>query len=274
MKKKESATPVQADPFKRLPFGRQPREGLRVPKTAEVVADHIRRQIISGELQEGDSLPPEGQLMTTLSISRPTLREAFRILEAERLISVVRGSRTGARVHQPSIENASRYAGFVLQASGTTIGDIYQARLAIEPYAARQLAEQQPAGATDRLREEVEHLAGLMEAEQYVDFMIGLAEFHRVLVELGGNQTLHFLICMLQDVVAQYQVRHLKLNPLPLEQQRKQAAKGIRSFHKLIDLIDKGEAEEAEAHWRLHLINSNKSWGSPEQLRAVLDVVN
>lgn len=274
MTKREAATSGQDDPFNSLSFGRQAREGLRVPKTAEVVADNIRRRIISGELKEGDSLPPEAQLMAVFSISRPTLREAFRILEAEGLVSVVRGSRTGARVHQPRIENASRYAGFVLQASGTTIEDIFQARLAIEPYVARQLAEQRPAGATDRLWQEVERLTALIEAERYVEFMIGLAEFHRVLVELGGNKTLHFLICMLQDVVERYQMRHLQLNPLPLDQQRKKALAGIRSFRKLIDLIDAGEADKAEAHWLLHVTNSNKSWGSPEQLRKVLDVVN
>src|SRR3546814_2210868 len=84
---------------------------IRVPKTSELVADQIRAQIVRRELTEGDSLPPEGALMTTLGISRPTLREAFRILEAENLISVVRGSRSGARVHQPSTELVSRYAG-------------------------------------------------------------------------------------------------------------------------------------------------------------------
>src|SRR3546814_5023675 len=76
---------------------------------------------------------------TTLFRS-PTLREAFRILEAENLISVVRGSRSGARVHRPSTELVSRYAGYVLESQGTTIADLYAARLAIEPTVVRWLA--------------------------------------------------------------------------------------------------------------------------------------
>jgi len=36
---------------------------VRAPKTAEVVANHIRSRIVRGELSEGDFLPPEGQLM-------------------------------------------------------------------------------------------------------------------------------------------------------------------------------------------------------------------
>src|SRR5439155_5195777 len=65
---------------------------VRVPKTAELVAAHLRRQIVRGELKEGDALPPETALMEQFNVSRPTLREAFRVLESEALITVRRGS--------------------------------------------------------------------------------------------------------------------------------------------------------------------------------------
>lgn len=250
------------------------RQPIRVPKTAEVVADHIRRRIIRGDLHEGDYLPPEGQLMVTLGVSRPTLREAFRILEAEMLISVVRGSRTGARVHQPRVESVARYASFVLAAQGTTIADIYEARLAIEPFIARRLAETPVAGATDRLRAEAARLTAFVETGHYVDFMIGLAQFHRVLVELGGNQTLLFLISVLQNVVAHYQVSTLSRRNMPEDMQRRRSLWGIRSFHKLIELIDAGRGDDAAAHWRLHVINANQSWlesGDGERLVDLLE---
>src|SRR4051794_39864856 len=53
---------------------------IRVPKTAELVAAQLRRQIIKGELREGESLAPESILMEQFGVSRPTLREAFRVL--------------------------------------------------------------------------------------------------------------------------------------------------------------------------------------------------
>ena len=83
---------------------------IRVPKVAELVAETIRNRILNGELKEGDSLPAEAQLLEAFGISRPTLREAFRVLETEKLISVSRGSRSGATVHEPKIESVSRYA--------------------------------------------------------------------------------------------------------------------------------------------------------------------
>ena len=71
--------------------------------------------------------------MTRYSVSRPTLREALRILESEALLTVTRGSRGGPRVHKPDPRLAARHFGLVLQSRGTTLADIYGARLLIEP---------------------------------------------------------------------------------------------------------------------------------------------
>ena len=117
---------------------------LRAPKTAELIASYIRGQVVRGDLKTGDSLPPETVLMEMFGVSRPTLREAFRILEAESLISVRRGARGGARVVSPDIAVAARYVGLLLQMSGTTIADVYEARMATEPAAAGLLAAGAP----------------------------------------------------------------------------------------------------------------------------------
>lgn len=245
----------------------------RIPKTAELVADDIRNRIVRGQLKEGDYLPLEGELKVTLGISRPTLREAFRILEAEKLISVARGSRTGARVHAPRAQAVSRYAGFVLQTQGTTVSDIYEARLAIEPFIAHRLADQQDTGAADKLQDEADRLTVLVDEKRYIDFMIGLVEFHRLLVECGGNRTLQLITEMLQDITADYQVERLRRHPIDPETQRKRALWGIRSFRKLVTLIRAGDGEGAYQHWRLHVINSNASWVPPEDQDYPIDVL-
>src|SRR4030095_16201164 len=113
---------------------------VRVPKTAELVASQLRRQIVRGDLKEGDALPPESALMEQFGVSRPTLREAFRVLESEALISVRRGARGGARVHTPNGDVAARYAGLVLQFRGATLADVYEARRTIELAAVSKLA--------------------------------------------------------------------------------------------------------------------------------------
>ena len=66
---------------------------IQAPKTAELIAARIRRGIACGQLADGDALPSELQLMDDFGVSRPILREAFRILESESLIEVRRGVR-------------------------------------------------------------------------------------------------------------------------------------------------------------------------------------
>lgn len=242
---------------------------FRVPKTAELVANSIRLRIIQGELSEGDTLPPEAQLIEQFGISRPSLREAFRILEAERLITVKRGSRSGARVNLPKVESVSRYASYFLQASGVTVRDIYEARLALEPYIVRKLAAAPKADAIARLRAELAELAGHYESDRERDYMMASAHFHSVLMEVGGNATLHFLTRVLEDVIAQYQKRYVTTNAEDTERKRGRA-KGVKSINKLIDLIEAGDADGAEAHWQLHLENTNAVWGVDKTLREVL----
>jgi DNA-binding FadR family transcriptional regulator len=247
---------------------------FRIPKTAEVVADHFRARIIRGELAEGDFLPPEGQLLIMLGISRPTLREALRVLETERLITIVRGSRSGAQVHRPKVGAVARYAGYVLQSEKVRIADIYEARLAIEPFVVSQLAVTRPSGATERLLLEADRMTDQANAGRYIDFVIDLAGFHRLLVEVSGNRTLLFLTRLLQDVLAHHQVKFLQTHWMSDDELRRRALWGIQSFRRLIELIDAGDPVKAEAHWRLHLSNANKSWVPEAEHSTVIDLLS
>src|SRR5690606_36687001 len=109
--------------------------------TAELVADKMRRQIARGEQREGKDLPAKFALTERYGVARPTMREAFSVLEVERLITVRRGARGGAIVHEPSAAMVARYAGFVLEHVGSSLADICEARVQIEGPCAAQAAE-------------------------------------------------------------------------------------------------------------------------------------
>ena len=68
-------------------------------KASEVIYDQIRNMITNDELQPGDRLPSERSLMEMLQRSRPTIREALRMLENAGLIRIVPGG--GAIVQEP-----------------------------------------------------------------------------------------------------------------------------------------------------------------------------
>jgi DNA-binding FadR family transcriptional regulator len=235
------------------------RPPIRIPKTAEVVANEIRRLITSGALKEGDTLQPEATIIADFHVSRPTIREAFRILESEQLISVARGSRGGARVHAPKAELVARYAGFVLQSRRVTYAEVYGARSIIEPPAARLLAETRAKETAPVLRRKI---AEQRQARAAGDFARAVTDFHTSLVELTGNGALVLLASVLDGLVERHHAlvaARSSQKPDPAAESRNFRA-GMRSQEKLVALIEAGEGAEAEAHWRRHMDNAAKVW--------------
>jgi DNA-binding FadR family transcriptional regulator len=285
------ASPVGAGPTTRsspaalLDDGRVGRH-VRVPKTAELVAAHLRRQIVRGELVEGDALPPEAVLMEQFGVSRPTLREAFRVLESEALISVRRGAHGGARVHRPDGHVAARYAGLVLEHRRTTVADVQHARTALEAPAVRRLAESPDAAVLVQLRAALTEAAAAIDGrgprgdygeDGAADPRASLGGFHHLLVELAGNQTLAVIDSMLRHILL-----HTAAGHQPAEGDRPDGfgpghgveARGRWAAHqdahrRLVELIERGEPDEAEALWRQHLAESADGTSSS----AVLDLL-
>src|SRR5690606_38601467 len=72
------------------------RVGIRAPKLSHLVAERLRAMIAAGELRPGDTLPSEAELLRQFNVSRPIMREALRVLEAESLIRLGRGALAGA----------------------------------------------------------------------------------------------------------------------------------------------------------------------------------
>lgn len=103
------------------------------PRRALAVAAEIRARIAEGRLREGDRLPSLADLATEFDISRPTLREALRILEMEFLLELRSGDRGGAIIRTPTTKVASQQAGIVLEARQADLADFYRALRQIEP---------------------------------------------------------------------------------------------------------------------------------------------
>ncbi|UGQ11233.1 FCD domain-containing protein [Yinghuangia sp. ASG 101] len=241
-----------AKPIADLPAPGRARVGrqVRVPKTAELVAASLRRLIIRGELSPGDALPSESSLMEQFGVSRPTLREAFRVLESEALIDVRRGVHGGARVNAPDLEVAARYAGLILEYRDATLGDLYRASAVIEPACARMLAQKHTAADIRRLRAAVEaEQAALDDPMALVDAQDA---FHALLVELTGNQSLILLTGILRYIVDRANASHVATDGADPEHAA-QARKGHRAHAKLVDLIEAGKGDEAQKLFHRHI---------------------
>jgi GntR family transcriptional regulator, transcriptional repressor for pyruvate dehydrogenase complex len=215
----------------------------------EQIADELRALIVSGHLADGASLGREPDLVERFGVSRPSLREALRILEAEGLITVVRGVLGGVIVHQPNERMTARTAALLLQSRNVTLGDVHEARTMIEPAAVRVLA-------SSPRRKSVDELKSLIEAQRAViddpeAFGHANARFHERLVAMAGNQTLSIVAEMLNEVVARAVTAVSQSNSRRDSLATRQ--RGIRSQERLIELIAIGASIDAEAHWRTHM---------------------
>ena len=230
---------------------------VRAPKTAELIAEQLRRRIVRGELAVGQNLPPEQQLMAQFGVSRPTLREAFRILETEGLISVRRGSRSGAQVMSPDISIAARNIGLLLQMQGTTIDDVYEARMVSEPACAGLLAKHRTQQDLDDLRSIIAELSAAIESQDGslpdpARWSQLTFRFHELIVQRCGNNTLAVQGAVLQDIVA----THLAVRAVRSYDETESPARfrsAIRGYKKFLTLLEAADAEGAEQHWRRHM---------------------
>jgi GntR family transcriptional regulator, transcriptional repressor for pyruvate dehydrogenase complex len=216
------------------------------------VADELRALIVSGELSEGESLGREPDLVERFGVSRPSLREALRILEAEGLITVERGVRGGVVAHEPDKRMTARTAALVLRSRNVPLADVFEARSLLEPVAARKIASM-PARARTAVTAELGALVGAQE-EAIGDpeaFAVANTEFHERLVALSGNQTLGILSEMLNEIVTRAVTAVSKAGDGTGSLATRQ--RGVRSQRRLLRLIEEGVPAAAEEHWRAHM---------------------
>ena len=216
-----------------------------------MVAAELRRQIVTGRLKPGDKLHPETVLQTQFAISRPTLREALRLLESESLISITRGKHGGARVISIDLGAAARQVGVYLQIHGTTLQDVWVARTIIEPPAVGLLTALRDPAAIAELES---NIAAAREAAQgdpirYADLS---ADFSMLIARHCGNKTIHLLAALIHDIIRR---QHENVTARTLSRTGVDALRqaSIRSREEALALMRTGTPTQAEAFWRAYL---------------------
>jgi len=239
---------------------------VRTPKAAEIIAGIIRRDIVTGVLREGDKLPAESVLMESFGVSKPTIREAVRILESEAMLEVRRGAH-GALVRLPDEVAAGRVVGTLLQLRGTTLADVWQARLIFEPPLAALLAEHRSEDDLSQLRLALaEHHRNLADP---AGFASAVVDFHQLVIALAKNETLTVMALLLNEVVR----RHVSAVAADFESADHDHLRHheLTVHEELVDLIQHKQAARAQAFWHEHLKNSKAAPGQGPS-RSVLDV--
>jgi DNA-binding FadR family transcriptional regulator len=114
---------------------------IRVERSYEALANHLREQILRGDIPPGAGLPNERDLGDQTGLSRGSVREALRILEAEGLVST-RAGRNGGRVARlPGAEGVGRSLDFFIRGQQVEFAAVLETMEALEPALAALAAE-------------------------------------------------------------------------------------------------------------------------------------
>ena len=171
----------------------------RADKRASMIARQIEAEIVRRGWAIGESLGSEQALQQRFCVSRSVLREAVRLVEHHQVARMRRGPNGGLLICEPDAGPATRAVVIYLEYLGTTLGDLLNARLVLEPLAASLAAERIDEAGIERLR-------AVLRAEQ--QWKPGLPappdEFHSALAERSKNPVLQLFIDVLIRMTARY----------------------------------------------------------------------
>ncbi|WP_433887549.1 FadR/GntR family transcriptional regulator [Streptomyces sp. CA-111067] len=149
------------------------------------------RAVIADELVPGAQLPAEAALAERFGVSRPTIREALRVLAGTGVVRMQRGRR--AVVLEPSAEAMSVPLSMLVRTDPRHVMELTEVQDALYMLVAT-LAAQNGRRHLSRLADAEVHLTHMEQAQDRRSFDTANTRFHRTLAECTDNQTLVFLL--------------------------------------------------------------------------------
>jgi GntR family transcriptional regulator, transcriptional repressor for pyruvate dehydrogenase complex len=153
------------------------------------IYNQLESQIVSGQLQVGDTLPSETELAESYGVNRSSVREALRLLEENDLVGRAPGKKKLA-VTAPQHEKFSHRISTSMLIDQVTLGQVYESILILEPILAGLAAQRATTELVGRLEE---NLAQMYEAlDDYKRLETLDHEFHSLLAEAANNRVLQW----------------------------------------------------------------------------------
>ncbi len=234
-----------------LPF-----EPIKPTRAHEAVLAQLQRKILEGELEPGDRLPSEREMMETFGVSRPTIREALRVAESLGLVAVRHGDPGGPRVlGQPSV-GVRRVVDALLSAERTSVAELLEARMVLEGAAARLAAARKAA----ELGPLEEAYRAMEQAPDFARFIEADALFHRRVAEVGGNRLVVVILTALREPIVR-----LITAGLSGKTEAQARAKILRTHEEILKAIRARDGAAADRRSRRHLFDLYSGLVAPDE---------
>lgn len=197
------------------------------------VENHLREAITSGKLQPGQKLI-ERELCASMGVSRPSLREALRKLEAEKLI--VQVPHRGPEVASITLVEAR---------------ELYALRSILESYVAHEFTRHASDDAVAQLANAVKQLKNAGRTNSSAEVLRAKADFYGVLFAGAGNSLVQEILGGLMSRVSLLRSTSLmRTDRLP---------KSIKEISTLLECIQNRDAKAAQEVSRQHVLNAESA---------------
>ena len=209
----------------------------------ESIVLQIESAVERGELKPGDRLPGERKLMTDFSVSRATVREALRVLQATGLIESRPGDPRGAVISHYSPRLLEKSMSQLARLDSVSRGELLQFRLILESsacrLAARDCSEEDLTLIEQRLRELQDSVA----AEGAEHFSEHVSLFQAAIRRASRNQLLEVTGNVVGGIMSELLSNRLSTDADRIARVRRSAQDAAR----LVEAIRAREPEQASA---------------------------
>jgi GntR family transcriptional regulator, transcriptional repressor for pyruvate dehydrogenase complex len=154
---------------------------------SEHVAEALIGRILEARLKPGDLLGTEAELLAKYDVSRPTLRESLRMLQAQGVVTLRPGPRGGVTVGSPSIDSLAHALSVFLYLRNVPFGAVLKAREVIEPALAYEAALN---GTEQDFEEMAASIARMRLVADQDEFIRENRVFHEIVARVGRNDVL------------------------------------------------------------------------------------
>lgn len=233
-------------------------EPIQRRKLYQEVIDRLMHRIETGELNPGDQLPSERELMETYGVGRVAVREALQDLARSGIVEISHGER--ARVVTPTasllIDQIAEGARHLLRIQPETLEHLKEARIFLETGMVRIAAEKATNEDIDRLQAQLDlQRSALVNIDQFLKHDM---HFHREIARISGNPIFSSIVeALFGWASAHYQsiIRAPGAEQLTLSEHQK-----------IIDSIASHDAEAAVKAMSDHLNRANDLYRSVAKL--------
>lgn len=169
-------------------------------KNYERITTHILKDISSGKLRSGDRLPPEVDLARDFGVSRPTVRESLKVLQAMNVLRSSTGPTGGTFVREINGSGVAEYLkdaiALLLSVSELTLEQLYEARESIEISAAMMAA-------TRRTDQDLAEMKRVIESDEFKDSdtVISDISFHQAISLASKNEMFRLFMSSIHTTI-------------------------------------------------------------------------